>query len=400
LEAKKIQKLIKKFSREPTLNFLAQNRFEFEPTLEEIVKVLRSKTLDMLEGRATKEFETQFAEWMGTKHAIFVNSGTAALFCALRAKDVGPGDEVIIPPFTFMATASCVLQNNAIPVFADIELKTYNMDPNEAIKKITDKTKAIIPVHLAGMPQDIGPLKEICQEKNIFLLEDACQAHGATYNGELVGTIGDAGCFSFFPSKNMTTGEGGMIVTDDAELDKQCRIIRHHGESAWYEFARLGWHLRPTELSAAVGLAQMKTVKKNIRQRQRIWFYLTENLRDVKGVTVPECPEYAEPSCNWWGAVLKPEEVGAKDAQEYTNWLNKKGAFTKILYPKPIYDTKVFLEGDSFLASPLPKYPIGLCPKCEQLNKVLIGMDSHPELSKAHCDFIIDRFKKVANGEH
>ncbi|MHA1370498.1 MAG: DegT/DnrJ/EryC1/StrS family aminotransferase, partial [Promethearchaeota archaeon] len=306
MDGKKVQKLIKKFKKEPTLNFLCEKRFEFGATLEEIIRVLRSKRLDILDGVYHREFEKQFAEWLGVRHAIFCNSGTAALFCALRAADIGPGDEVIVPPFTFIATASSVLHNNAIPIFADIELKTYNMDPEDAIKKITDKTKAIIPVHLAGMPQDIGPLKDVCEERGIFLLEDACQAHGAKYNGKFVGTIGNAGCFSFFPSKNMTTGEGGMIVTDDNDLAERCRIIRHHGETDWYVFDRLGWHLRPTELSAAVGLAQMKIVKKFIKKRQQAWFYLSEELRDVKGVKVPDVPDYAEPSCNWWGAILRP----------------------------------------------------------------------------------------------
>ncbi|MHA1892356.1 MAG: DegT/DnrJ/EryC1/StrS family aminotransferase [Promethearchaeota archaeon] len=400
MEEKKVSKLLKKFEKKKSLNFLCENRFDFEPTLEEIIKVLRSKHLDILDGMAHKEFEKQFAEWIGAKHAIFVNSGTAALFCALRAANVGPGDEVIIPPFTFMATASCVLHNNAIPVFADIETVTYNMDPNDAIKKITDKTKAIIPVHLAGMPQDIGPLRDVCEEKGIFLLEDACQSHGAKYNGKMVGTIGDAGCFSFFPSKNMTTGEGGMIVTDNEELAEQCRIIRHHGEVEWYKFGRLGWHLRPTELSAAVGIAQLKVLKKKIRKRQQAWFYLTKNLQDVKGIKPPEVPDYAEPSCNWWGGVAKPEEVGAKNTQEYTNWLNKKNAFTKTIYPKPIYKTVVFQKGDSFLPTPLPEYPDGLCPVCEDLNQRVIGIDTHHEFTKEHCDFIIDRFKAVAAGEH
>lgn len=400
MDTTEISKLVKKFEKDEKLNFLCEERFEFEATLEEIVKVLRSKRLDMLDGMAHKEFEKQFAEWLGAKHAIFVNSGTAALFCALRARGIGPGDEVIIPPFSFMATASSVLHTNAKPIFADIEFTTYNMDPAEAIKKITPKTKAIIPVHLAGMPQDIGPLKEECEKRGIFLLEDACQAHGGKYNGKYLGTIGDAGCFSFFPSKNMTTGEGGMILTDDDALAERCRIIRHHGESAWYVFDRLGWHLRPTELSAAVGLAQMKVVKANIRKRQQVWFYLNEHLQGVKGVKVPEVPDYAEPSCNWWGAILKPAEVGKATIKEQVNALNKKNAFTKILYPEPLYMTKIFQEGDDFLPFDLKgQYPPGLCPRCEELNKTLIGVDTHPMLTKAHADFIIERFKAVAAGE-
>ncbi|MFX0099070.1 MAG: DegT/DnrJ/EryC1/StrS family aminotransferase [Candidatus Hodarchaeota archaeon] len=399
MDEKAKKKLIKKFVKPKSYTFNEEPNVDFVTTLEEIITVLRSNCFSILDGLATKEFEMQFSEWLGVKHSIFVNSGTAALFCALRAADVGPGDEVIVPPFTFMATASAVLHTNAIPIFADIEMKTFNLDPEEAIKKITDKTKAIIPVHLAGMPQDIGPLIDICKEKNIFLLEDACQAHGAKYKGEYVGCIGDAGCFSFFPSKNMTTGEGGMITTNDDELAKQCRIIRHHGEIEWYKFYRLGWHLRPTEISAAFGIAQMKKVKLFIKKRQQVFFYLQDNLKDVKGIQLIDVPDYAEPSCNWLPGMLKPEEVGCKSAKDQIDWLNKFNPITKITYPEPLYMTKVFQEGDSFLPIPLPKYPKGLCPNCEKLNEVLVGLPSFPEVTKEMCDFIIERFKAVEAGK-
>ncbi len=239
MDQSQVDKLVKKFSKEKKLNFLAEKRVDLRE-LEMLTQVIKSNQLSCLEGNLVKTFEKEFAELMGVKHAIAVNSGTAALFVALRAWGIKPGDEVIVPPFTFMATASSVLHNNAIPIFADIEFKTYNMDPQDAIKKISDKTKAIIPVHLAGMPADLGPLIDVCKEKNIMLLEDACQAHMAKYNGKYVGTIGDAGAFSFYPSKNMTTGEGGMITTNNDELAEVCRQLRHHGEEGWYKFARLG----------------------------------------------------------------------------------------------------------------------------------------------------------------
>jgi len=197
----------------------------------------------------------------------------------------------------------------------------------------------------------------------------------------------------------MTTGEGGMITTNDDELAEQCRIIRHHGESSWYVFSRLGWHLRPTELQAAVGIAQMKAVKSNIRKRQQAWFYLNDQLKDVSGIKVPEVPEYAEPSCNWFGGLLYPEQIGLASAKEMINGLNKKNAFTKILYPEPLYMTKVFQEGDSFLPFQMPKHERGECPVCEEVNQRLIGIETHPNLTKAHCDFIVDRFKAVASGE-
>ena len=399
MNPKKVKKLLRRFEKEEKLNFFCENRYDYAETAEIVMQALRSGHLDMLEGNLYAEFEKQFAEWLGVKHAIFTNSGTAALFVALRAADIGPGDEVIVPPFSFIATATAVLHNNALPVFADIDPKTYNLDPHKAIEKITEKTKAIIPVHLGGMPADLDPLMEVCKEKDIFVLEDACQSHGALYKGKQVGTIGDTGAFSFFPSKNMMTGEGGMTTTNNDELAEQMRIIRHHGESDWYKFERLGWNLRPTELQSAVGIAQMKSVKRNIQKRQMAWWYLTESLKGVKGVEVPYVPDYAEPSCNWWGAIVKPEEVGMKDATEFTIALNSKSPFTKVLYPKPLYKTIVFQKGDTFLPFEMPEHPDGLCPDCEELNKVLIGIDTHHELTKEHCDLIISQFKSIAEGK-
>lgn len=392
MDQAKMDKLIKKFTKEKKLNFLAENRVDIRE-LEMLAQVIKSNQLSCLDGNLVRTFENEFAQLLGVKHAIAVNSGTAALFVAMRAWGIKPGDEVIVPPFTFMASASSVLHNNAIPVFADIEVKTYNMDPEDAIKKITDKTKAIMPVHLAGMPADMGPLIDVCKEKNIMLLEDACQAHMAKFNGKYVGTVGDAGAFSFYPSKNMTTGEGGMITTDNEELAEVCRQLRHHGEEAWYKFARLGWNYRMDELGGAVGLAQVKKMPKFVQQRQMIWAYIRENIKGIPGVIMPDVPDYAETSANWLPIRIDAKAVGYENTQQYVNELNKKNAFTKIIYPEPLYHTKVFQEGDSFLAVKLPEYKMGLCPVCEQINKELIGVDTHPEITKEHCDFIINRFK-------
>ncbi len=392
MDQSQVDKLVKKFSKEKKLNFLAEKRVDIRE-LEMLTQVIKTNQLSCLEGNLVKTFEKEFAELMGVKHAIAVNSGTAALFVPLRAWGIKPGDEVIVPPFTFMATASSVLHNNAIPIFADIEFKTYNLDPHDAIKKITPKTKAIVPVHLAGMPADLGPLIDVCKDQHIMLLEDACQAHMAKYNGKYVGTIGDAGAFSFYPSKNMTTGEGGMITTNNDELAEICRQLRHHGEEGWYKFARLGWNYRMDELAGAVGLAQVKKLPKMVQERQMIWFYLRENLKGIPGVIVPEVPDYAEPSCNWLPIRVDAKAVGYQNTKEYVSVLNQKNAFTKVIYPEPLYMTKVFQSGDSFLAVKLPEYKAGLCPKCEELNKVLLGIDTHPELTKEHCDFIIHRFK-------
>jgi len=204
-----------------------------EEEQQEVLKVMKSQMLTLLHGEFVSKFEDEFARYIGVKHAIAVNTGTAALHVAIAALNIGPGDEVIVPPFTFIASASSILHNNAIPIFADIDDKTYTLDPNSVRENITKKTKAIIPVHLAGICADMGELMDIASDSGIHIIEDAAQSIGTQYNNKKVGSIGHLGCYSFYPSKNITTGEGGMVTTNDDELAEQCRLLRHHGEPEW-----------------------------------------------------------------------------------------------------------------------------------------------------------------------
>ena len=205
-----------------------------------------------------KEFEEQFAAYIGTKYAVAVSNGTSALFLALETLGVGPGDEVIVPPMTFFATVSSVLYLRATPVFADIDPDDLCLSPQSVESRITSKTKAIIPVHLFGASAKMDPLLAISQKHNIPLLEDCAQAHGTEYKGKKVGSMGKAGAFSFFATKHMTTGEGGMITTNDPEIAEQCRIIRSHGMKGRDDHVRLGFNNRMTEIEAAMGLVQLK----------------------------------------------------------------------------------------------------------------------------------------------
>ncbi|TFF90171.1 MAG: DegT/DnrJ/EryC1/StrS family aminotransferase, partial [Promethearchaeota archaeon] len=225
---------------------------------EAVLRVMESQMLTLLHGTYVKQFEDDFADYIGVKHAIGVNTGTAALHLAIAALDIGPGDEVIVPPFTFIATASSVLHNNAIPIFADINPKSYTLDPESVREKITDRTKAIIPVHLAGISTDMDALTDLAKEYNLKIIEDAAQSIGTQWRGKKVGSLGTIGCFSFYPSKNITTGEGGMITTDNDKLAEQCRLIRHHGEPSWYVYNRLGYNYRMTEIQGAIGGIQLK----------------------------------------------------------------------------------------------------------------------------------------------
>lgn len=369
--------------------------------IKEVKKVMLSQMLTSLAGNVVESFEKEFARYVGVKHAIAVNSGTAALHIALASLNIGPGDEVIVPPFTFIATASSILHNNAIPIFADIDSKNFTLDPKSVKKQITDKTKAIIPVHLAGITADMGPLLDIAKDYNIHIIEDACQSHGAKYRGKMVGSIGDIGAFSFYPSKNMTTGEGGIITTNDDKLAEQSRLIRHHGEPSWYVYDRLGWNYRMTEIQGAIGRVQLKKLDNYIEIRNKNAQYLTDAVNNIDGINPPNVPEYCEPAFNYWIGSINPEIIGLNKQQ-----FLEKFPKSKILYPKPLYETKLFREKTAY-----PKGCPWSChfygkeidytkishPVVEKITKEIFALDIHPKVSKEDLDDNIKIMKKLAN---
>lgn len=238
-------------------------------------------------GDKVPEFEQKFAEYVGVEHGICVTSGTTALEVALKAGGIGPGDEVIVPPYTFMATASAVLQVNAIPIFADIDPDTYNIDPNEVEKAITERTKAIIPVHIGGCPADMDAIMDIAKKHNLIVIEDCAQAHSAEWKGQKVGSIGDMGCFSFQSSKNLCAGEGGIITTNNREFGDKCWSFHNCGrvrQGAWYEHPLLGSNLRMTEWQAAILLSQMKRLDEQTKIRNENALYLDKKLSEIDGI--------------------------------------------------------------------------------------------------------------------
>jgi perosamine synthetase len=216
-----------------------------------------------LGGQKIQAFEAAFAEYHGTAHAIAVNSATSGLHAAVAACEIGPGDEVIVPPYTFTATATAVLHHNAIPVFADIDPVTFCLDAARVEAAVTPRTKAIIPVHLLGHPADMDAIMAVAQRHGLKVIEDCAQAPGARYKGRLVGTMGDCGVFSFQETKNMATGEGGMVITNDDAIAERARMVRNHGEAVVAGEARryltstIGWNYRMTEIEAAIGLVQL-----------------------------------------------------------------------------------------------------------------------------------------------
>jgi dTDP-4-amino-4,6-dideoxygalactose transaminase len=259
-----------------------------------LLQALRSGTWGSIDGTFVKQLEVEFARLQGARHGVSIVNGTMALSVALKAVGVGPGDEVIVPPYTFIATASAALMIGAIPVFVDVDPESLLLDPALIDGAVTPRTKAIIPVHHAGCPVDMDGVMDAARRHGLRVIEDAAQAAGSAWRGRPVGAIGDVGTFSFQSSKPINAGEGGMMVTDDDELDELLWSYRNVGRrrgGEWYEHVRLGWNLRMTEFQAAVLLAQMRRMPDQRARRTEAAAYLTERMLQIPGVVPVKVPE-------------------------------------------------------------------------------------------------------------
>jgi len=304
-------------------------------------------------GKFVREFEEQFANFCSVEHGIATCNGTAALHLIMAARGIGSGDEVIVPSLTFIATANAVTFTGAKPVFVDSSLDTWGIDPYHVRKAITPRTRAIIPVHLYGRPVEMDPIMEMAKENDLFVLEDAAEAHGAKYRGKVVGGIGHSGCFSFFGNKIITTGEGGMIVTDDSRLAERARILRDHGMDPGkkYWHSHIGYNYRMTNLQAAIGCAQFERIQDILADKRRIEGEYCERLEDIQGVQLPAGNSWSE-SVNWMFSILIDEEKAKKTRDEVLELLQERN-----------------IEGRPFF------YPLHKMPPYFQRN--------HPELKNA-----------------
>jgi len=280
--------------------------------IDAVEAVLRSDRLSL--GPQVEAFEAAVADRVGRRYGIAVNSGTSGLHLCVRALGIGPGDEVITTPFTFVATANCVLFEQARPVFVDIDPDSYNLDPARIEAAITPKTKALLPVEVFGNPAHFEAYEQIATKHNLRLLEDCCEALGATVGDRPAGSFGDAGVFAFYPNKQITTGEGGMIVTDRDDVRDLCVSMRNQGRAsdAWLSHARLGYNYRMSELQAALGVVQMSRLDELLAGRRRAAAAYDEALADVDGVHVPPMPDRA--TASWFVYVIRlAESVGRAD---------------------------------------------------------------------------------------
>lgn len=289
----------------------------------------------LAQGPRVKEFEEKFAAWCGMKYGVATSSGTTALHVALLAHHIGPGDEVITSSFSFIASANCILYAGATPVFADIEPNYFMLDPADVEKKITPKTKAILPVHLFGQAADMDALADIAKRHNLLLIEDACQSHGAKYNGSPIGTWGTA-CYSFYPTKNMTTIEGGMITTNDPEVAERARLIRNHGSPKRYLHESLGYNFRMTDLQAAIGLVQLGKVDGWNSQRKENAAYLSARMSGKQGVITPKIRAGSE-------HVFHQYTLRVEKRDEALDKLTKAGIGSGVYYPIPIHKQPLYM---------------------------------------------------------
>ena len=325
-----------------------------------VLQVLESGML--AQGPVVEAFERAFADLCGVDHAIATSSGTTALHVALLVHGIGPGDEVITTPFTFIATANAILYVGARPVFVDIDPVTFNLDPSLVEAAITPQTKAILPVHLFGLPADMGPILDIAERHGLSVIEDACQAHGATYDGKCVGSFG-TGSFSFYPTKNMTSAEGGMITTDDAALAVRCREVRQHGMRQRYYHDILGYNFRMTDVHAAIGLAQLRKLKAFNQARQENAAYLSRYLR---GVAIPVTPAGRT-------HVYHQYTVRVPHSQRdiVLDGLHAQGVGGAVYYPVPVHRQRIYhdLGYDDRL------------PNAERAAQEVLSLPVHPALT-------------------
>lgn len=324
------------------------------------------KTTYLSIGPQLEQFEAEFALYTGTRYGAGVNSGTSGLHLAIIAAEVGDGDEVITPSFSFIASANSILYECGKPVFVDIDPLTGNMDPSAAEGAVTDRTKAIMPIHAFGQPADMDPILETARKHNLYVIEDACEAIGAEYKGRMAGTLGDAAVFAFYPNKQMTTGEGGMIVTNREEWHNLFRSLRNQGRDvfdAWLNHTRLGYNYRLDEMSAALGLAQLRRIEDLLAKRQRVATWYNIRIEQISGVQAPYVAETTT-RMSWFVYVVRCEDgLNRNDLMSYleARGIPSRPYFTPI-HIQPFYGQKFGWRrgdlpntekaGDTFLALP------------------------------------------------
>lgn len=355
--------------------------------IEAVAAVLRSGILTNKSGAGPKvlEFERNFAKYVGAKHAVAVNTGTAALHAALLAVGVRSEDEILIPSFTFAGTGTPVLLCGGRVAFSDIDPATYCVSPEAIENSIGRKTKVIIVVHLYGLPCDMDPIIELAKQRGITVIEDACQAHGAVYKNRKTGALGDLACFSFYSGKNMTTGEGGMVTTNDDQLAHALRMIRTHGEERPYWVARIGSNYHMTEVAAAIGTVQLSRLSVCLERRRRNARLMGELLKDRSKLIMPM--ETEDRRHSWYLYTVKIKGANAGKRNKVVDRMKSKNIEAGVYYETPLHLLPLYKE--------LYGGRRGMLPETERAARQVIQLPIHSGLDEEELKYVASTFKKI-----
>lgn len=351
-----------------------------------VTKVLKSGMI--VQGPVTTKLEEKFAKYCGTKYAVAFNSGTAAIHAGLYALGIGPGDEVITSSFTFVATANPILMQGAKVIFADVLEEDFNIDPADVKKKISKKTKAIIPVDLYGQIYNWPAIRKIVRQHNLKILEDACQAVGAKYKGKKAGNFGDISAFSLYATKNIMSGEGGLITTNNLELYKKCKMFRHHGQSAdkKYQYLDLGYNYRITDICAAIGLEQLKKADRFNRQRIKNAAALSKGLQGIPGLILPKVKDGFTHVFHQY--TIRVTSDFGQSRNDLLKSLERKGINCGIYYPKPLHLYHHF-QRRGFRQN---NFPVA-----ERVSNQVLSLPVYPLLREKEINQIIKAIKSIYN---
>jgi perosamine synthetase len=357
---------------------------KFGPEEErEVLEVLRSGSI--AQGPKVARLEDEFARMHGVPHAIAVNNGTTALVAALQALDLQPGDEVVTSPFTFVATLNAILEAGATATFADIRFDDFNVDPASLKEAVGPATKVLLPVHLYGQMADMAPIAELAAERGLRILEDAAQSHGATYDGRFAGSYG-LGTFSLYATKNLTTGEGGLITTNDDAIADKLRVMRNQGMRARYVYEMAGHNYRLTDLQAALGLPQLGRYASIVEARKRNAARLIEGLEGVPGVVAPR--ELPGRSHVWHQFTIRVTDEARVDRDTFVQRLADEGVGAGVYYPRLLWDYDAYRDHPRVLRRE--------APVAEQIARQVVSLPVHNALSDDDLSTIVAAVRKVA----
>jgi len=354
-----------------------------ENDIQSVISVLKTPYLSI--GPKLIEFETKMAQYVGRKYAIGVNSGTSALHLIIRSLGIGEGDEVITTPFSFVASANCILFEGARPVFVDIEEDTLNINPELIQKAVTKYTKGILPVDVFGHPCEWDTILKMAQEHGLSVIEDSCEALGSGYKGRKCGSFGVAAAFGFYPNKQITTGEGGMIVTNDEVIANLCRSMRNQGrgdDMSWLDHERLGYNYRLDEMSAALGVSQLERIDEILDKRAKVAEQYISRLKEIDEVIVPQV--HSDVKMSWFVLVVRLKEPIDRD--EVINYLKMKGIASKPYFP-PIHLQPFYVKQYG--------YKKGDFPFTERISRQTLALPFFNSITEEEIDLVIHSLKQA-----